>query len=267
MLEFSSDDPFAASSLAALYHAAPATEAPAEARYELQYRSDGYHARAPGRPAFGPARLNDAWAFLEWRATDDVLPDRGHDILLHAAGVHLGGRRVLIIGASGRGKSTLAAHLLAAGHRVWGDDLVRFSPGRTSFGAVPRSFKLDAKALSDIFLLASLCALSTAGTFRGPGCWYVSPAAVRTDWAADPGPVDAVVLLERPEGQAPDVRAMSPGEAAVHAATAVLGGREGGRWPALVSGILDALRGAEAVRAGGSPAAALAERLARELEA
>jgi energy-coupling factor transporter ATP-binding protein EcfA2 len=216
---------------------------------------------------FGPARLTDAWAFLEWRATEDLLLDRGGDVFLHAAGARLGARHVLIIGPSGSGKSTLATHLLAAGNRVWGDDLVRFAVEQPHFAAAPRSFKLDAKALSDIPLVGSLCAASNAGTFAAPGCCYVSPAAVRSDWQADPGPADVVILLERSAGRAPDVRAMSSGEAAVHVAASVLGVRHGGRWPAVVDAVLRALQGAEAVRAAGSPARALAERIERECAA
>ena len=248
-----------------MYHAAPPTDRPATLRYRLDRTGEGYLARAPSRAPFGPARLGDAWAFLEWRATEDMLarPDGG--VFLHAAGVEMRGHRVLLVGASGSGKYTLTAHLLVRGHLVWGDDLVLFATEKMQFASVPRSFKLDAKALSDIFLVAALCASSVVGTFLAPECWYVSPAAVRRHWAAGPGEADLVVLLDGERSGPPRVDPVSPGEAALRVVQSLLSGGIGDRGPDLRPRILEALGGARAVRAGGGPPGALARVLEQEL--
>ena len=169
------------------------------------------------------------------------------------------------MGPSGSGKSTLAAHLLVRGHQVWGDDLVFFAPEEMYFAAAPRSLKLDAKALSGIFLVASLCAESAIGTFLAPDCWYVSPAAVRRRWAAEPGLADVVVLLEGDKSGPPAVDSVSPGEAAIRVVQSLLGSPAGRRGPDLRLKVLEALGDARAVRAGGGPPGALARALEQEL--
>jgi hypothetical protein len=222
-------------------------------------------ARAPARAPFGPARLGDAWAFLEWRATEDMLGSPRGEVFLHAAGAEVGGRRALVVGASGAGKSTLAAHLLVRGHRVWGDDLVLFASSEMRFASVPRSFKLDAKALSGLFLLAALCAGSAVGTFLAPHCYYVSPAAVRRGWAAGPGAADVVVLLEGDRSGPPMVEPVSPGGAALRVVQALLAGPAERRETDLRPRILEALGSVRAVRASGGPPCALARALEQEL--
>ena len=192
-----------------------------------------------------------------------MLAGADREVFLHAAGVELQGRRLLLVGPSGSGKSTLAAHLLVRGHLVWGDDLVSFATDKMHFASVPRSFKLDAKALSDIFLVAALCAESAVGTFLAPECWYVSPAAVRRHWAAGPGPADVVVLLDGERSGPPRVDPVSPGEAAIRVVQSLLSGRTGD--PDLRPAVLEALGGARAVRTGGGPPGALARVLEQEL--
>lgn len=226
---------------------------------------------APGRPPFGPAPPEEVFAFLEWRATEDVLatPEPGM-VCVHAAGVRAGRRRLLIVGAPGAGKSTMAACLAAAGGRFWGDDVVRFALTSGHFSAFPRSWKLDDKALTALDLWKHREHGVVVGMLLAAGCWYVSPAVIREGWEDDPGRPDAVVLLDRStHGRPASVERMSDGEAAVRVGTALLsaGAGHGPAWSAFMERVLGALRDVTAWRAIGGPPAALARAVTAAVEA
>ncbi len=217
---------------------------------------------------FGPTTLAEAWAFLEWRATEDVLNAATPDcVFMHAAAAVLGGRMVLLVGDAGAGKSTLLAHLLLRGHGVLGDDVVRFATRDGLFSAVGRSVKLDDKALRGMPLIAALCAAGTIGTLLAAGCYYVSPAAVRRDWQAEAARPWGVVLLEASSRDgASGVRRASAGEAAVRFAQRLLGGA-GLPAPARAEAtvrLLESLADVAAYRAVGRDPARVAEALERE---
>jgi len=254
--------------IAALYHAADVSTAEPTLRYRIQRTGDGWVAAAPGKPPFGPATLEDVFAFLEWRATEDMLASAGA-VFLHAAGLRIGRSQVLLVGESGAGKSTLAAHLFVRGSLAWGDDLVRFASQSGHFSTVPRSWKLDAKAMESIYLLALLGSEGAPGTLLAHSTLYVSPAAVRRRWQAPEARAEVVVLLDSAShGDAPRVEPMSEGEGALRTARMLLGGGvDQSEGSAMMVQVLDALSGVTAYRAGGTPPAALARLLERELAA
>lgn len=270
MLEFASDDPFAARALEAMYHAAPPTAATPALRYTLRRATSadgGYVAVTPARALYGPAPLADAWAFVEWRATEDLLHGATAGIaFLHAGGAVIGDRLLLIVGDSGAGKSTLLAHLLLRGHRAIGDDVVRFATADGTFSAVGRSLKLDDKALARMPLLAARCAHAAIGTLLAPGCCYMSPAAIRRDWEAAPTRPWAVVTLDGSTHAGPGlVRRSSEGEAAVGVTQRILGLATGREERDDVAGaLLESLSDAAAYRAEGAEPWAVAAALERE---
>lgn len=272
VLEFATDDPAAARAVFALYHAAPATTDTPTLHYRITRTETGdYVGHAPTRPSFGPAPLADVFAFIEWRATEDMLaPGRGV-VFLHAAGVSIEGRLALLVGNAGSGKSTIAAHLLIRGHQVLGDDLVRFAPGTLLFSAVPRSFKLGDKSLSQLPLIAYGCATARFGTFLAAGCYYVSPAAIRRRWEAPEGQPAAVIAIDQASHRGPArLEPMSEGEAAVLVTQTMLGVGQGGPTGAkgkLAVRLLESLTNVTAYRAGGADPAALALALERGLAA
>jgi hypothetical protein len=268
VLEFASADPIAARALDALYHAAPATRAEPTLRYGLRREADGYVATSPARAPFGPATLGDAWAFLEWRATEDLLNGTMPGaVFLHAAGAQIGSRLVLLVGDSGAGKSTLVAHLMQHGHRMLGDDVVRFATTDLLFSAVGRSVKLDVNSLPSMPLIASKCSEAVTGTLLAAGCYYVSPAAIRRDWQAAPARPWAVVLLDADRRREPSgVERASEGAAAVYVTQKVLGATSGapGREDVTVR-LLEGLADVAAYRALGGDPAAVAAALEREV--
>ena len=261
VLEFASDDLLAIRAVQSCFHAAStSTDTPAH-RYRFVRTARGWQGEAPGRPPFGPASLEDVFAFLEWRATEDVLagapPDR---VFLHAAGILVGGRAVLITGPAGSGKSTMAAHLMAQGGLAWGDDVVCFAPETGLFSAFPRSWKLDHKALSGIDLLCSTVTTATWGTLLASTMWYVSPAAIRRVWEAPPGRAAALLILDGRHEGPPVAERMSDGRAALQLGAAMMAA-DAGRlpdWGAVMGRMLDALGDVVAWRLAGGPPAALA---------
>lgn len=258
VLELSGDDAALARAVDCFYHAAPSTTQPPTLRYRIgRTAGDRWVGAAPHQPLFGPAGLAEVFAWVEWRATDDMLHARpaAGALFLHAAGVELPQGQVLILGEPGAGKSTVAAHLLAAGRRVWGDDLVRFAAQDLTFSAVPRSFKLDDKSLTHIDLIRQLCESGTPGMLLAPECWYVSPAAVRVSWEAPPGRPVALVMLSATGHHGPArLSPMSAALAAVRATQTLLGhGEVPGTSPSEIR-LLDSLADTRAFAgAGGDP--------------
>jgi hypothetical protein len=198
-----------------------------------------------------------------------VLNDPGPDILfVHAAGVTVGGRLVLLIGPSGSGKSTLTALLLVRGNRMLGDDVLRFSSQNGMFSSVPRSIKLDDKTLSNMALQHFVSPPSGWGMFLAAGTTYVSPVALCTEWESGPGRPWAVVVLEdAPHSGPAGLERRGEGEAAVRLIQSVLGAAHrsvGGAGPEGQLRLLESLRDAVAYQARGGDPTALADLIERE---
>jgi len=123
--------------------------------------------------------------------------------------------------------------------------------------------------MESIYLLSLLGSEGAPGTLLANSILYVSPAAVRRQWQAPEARADVVVLLDSAShGTAPRVERTSEGEGALRTARMLLGGgvnrNEGS---AMMVQVLDALSGVTAYRAEGTPPAALARLLERELAA
>ena len=101
-------------------------------------------------------------------ATPDAVPE-----IVHASCVALAGRGLLITGASGRGKSTLALQLMALGAELVADDRV----------ALSRS--------GDVVIASAPAAIAGLIEARGLGLLHAEPAA--------PTPVFALLDLDRVE--------------------------------------------------------------------
>jgi hypothetical protein len=119
-------------------------------------------------------------------------------ICLHAFTAVVGGRRVLVVGRSGAGKTTTALALLVAGARVDGDECVLLSGGRVV--AVPRRFLVKQGTADLVPGAAALLEAAVVLGDRDPPVPIVDPRAGGRPWRTSIEPVDDVVLLERGDG-------------------------------------------------------------------
>ena len=201
-----------------------------------------------------------------------MLNDPGPDILfVHAAGVSIAGRLVLLVGPSGSGKSTLTALLLVRGNTMLGDDVLRFSTERAVFESVPRDVKLDAKSLSLVDIRINDSQFLNPGIFLAATTTYVSPVALCTEWESAPGRPWAVVVLEGVPHTGPaGLERRGEGEAAVRLIQSVLGAAHrsvGGVGLETRVRLLESLRDAVAYQARGGDPTALADLIEREARA
>lgn len=82
------------------------------------------------------AKEEDLQPFLTNAVLAILLHQRG-SFVLHASGVAINGSAVAFIGAKGYGKSTLAAHLKARGHRLISDDIIPIKFEKDCASTVP----------------------------------------------------------------------------------------------------------------------------------
>jgi hypothetical protein len=80
----------------------------------------------------------------EWLLADHVLRRLGRFVHVHAAVVASDRRSLLVVGPSGRGKSTTAAALAQAGLTLYADDVALIRPETLRPVAFPRPVKLNA---------------------------------------------------------------------------------------------------------------------------
>lgn len=121
-------------------------------------------------------------------------------IRVHGAVADLPAGRVVIVGAPGTGKSTLAAQLLLSGADVSGDEWLLARDGTVL--AFPRRFHLDSTALDVLPGLASLwSALATMPSHdaaAGNGLRRaIDPLDLGRPWVIGPRPVTALLFLAR----------------------------------------------------------------------
>ena len=168
-----------------------------------EYRIDAVAARIDARPE----GTESSW---EHRVVNLIVPlmlaERG-DPVLHASCVEAHGRAVAFAGISGRGKSTLAALLDAAGHPVLAEDGLVMTLPEDGGGALawpgPAGVRLHAHTAQ------ALGAREPVGAGTG---WALKPVRdMRTEaLGSDPVPLAAIGILRERGGTSPQIEPVEP---------------------------------------------------------
>ena len=129
--------------------------------------------------------------------------------LIHAASLRRDGRRMLLVGPKGGGKTMLTLHLIRAGYEIEGDENVFV----TSDGVVARPRALRVKESAASFLPHLAEALSAAGLLpERSGLAHLqprSPTGRGGVWRIEQGRVDAAVLIRPNHGGFSSLRPVS----------------------------------------------------------
>jgi hypothetical protein len=170
----------------------------------------------------------EALDFVHVLLFQQSIGDRPHAAVLHAACLRRNGHRLLLVGAKGAGKSTLALRLVDAGYEIEGDENVFVLPDRVV--ARPRACRVKEASLG--YLPAEMAeAIVTAShlrTFDGERIFNVDPRVFGCSWRIEEGKADFVFVLRPNHGGYSSIRPMQP-SAMVEFLVSEIAWREDGR--------------------------------------
>jgi hypothetical protein len=178
------------------------------ARYTLaRDERGGWYVEARGARTCQGVALTDALVALEWQLVTDVLAFRHDRFHLHGAALcePSGSTSVLILGAPGAGKTTLALALMARGFLPFSDDVTLIEPETLTPRTFPRAFHVDASTR----MLVEAMPHPPPGQFAEIAPGYFLPSR----WADSHAPARVVFLPAVRRGEAPTVTPLSVADA------------------------------------------------------
>jgi hypothetical protein len=174
-----------------------------DARYRLEYS---------GSTMLRSNNAGDVLFHLFWHVNSETVRRTGDFLLIHAGAVCTrGGQGVVLPGASGAGKTTLVAGLVAAGFHYLSDEAAAIDPVARRLYPYPKAMTIK-RQLAELFP-----GVRIPGARSGwvDGQVHLRPEDIRPDsvgWACDVG---LIVTPRYVEGAATEVVPMTPAEAAV----------------------------------------------------
>jgi hypothetical protein len=165
--------------------------------------------------------------FLHMRLFACSIDDRPQAAVMHAACLRRDGRRLLLAGTKGAGKSTLALRLISVGYAIEGDEHV-FIDG-AGIVARPRACRVKEAALPHLADMADV--IAAAPFYRDNAndrIFNVDPRSLGSSWRIAAGEVDHVIALRPNHGGYSSIRPLQP-SALVQFLMSETGWRETGR--------------------------------------
>ena len=134
---------------------------------------------------------------------------------IHGATVVIGGKRLLLVGRKGCGKSTLALYLALAGHKVEGDEHLLIRANEVV--ARPRTLRIKEGSLA---LLAhappAIWEAPSIHNWDGSVIRSISPAVCGHPWVIRAGELDAMIFLSANHGGKSVARPVTRADALRH---------------------------------------------------
>jgi hypothetical protein len=167
-----------------------------ELGFSIEGASLGYQILAGGSPVDQHASPQAVAASLYERLTMLSLSDFPLAPLIHAASLRRGGRRLILVGPKGGGKTTLALRLIDAGYEIEGDENVFVTGDHVA--ARPRALRVKASTLELIPSLADTLHLTPHFENGGSERIYnLDPRKAGAPfWRIECGPVQFIVLIK-----------------------------------------------------------------------
>jgi len=142
-------------------------------------------------------------------------------VAFHGAVASVGGRRTLILGHKGTGKTTLATRLLFSGHRVEGDEMVLVRSGQVL--PLPRAFHLKPGIVRHVPELGGLLPDLPKAYTGDIEISALDPSQAGFDWAISVGPIDRVGWITPNHGKETRLEVRSSFETLRHVLECSLG--------------------------------------------
>lgn len=210
-VNITASDPEASAAVHAMLQGFPSGgAADSESQYALVRDPDGgWSVDVRGTRTVRGAELAGAVIALEWQLVSDLLARPSGWFQLHGAALATPSGRgsVLILGASGAGKTTLTLALMARGLLPLTDDLIFLDPETLAPAVFQRAFHADATTHRLVDALSQPPAWRVDGLPAGYG--------VPARWAVARPPVCAVFFPALHVDEAPSATTLSVADAAV----------------------------------------------------
>jgi serine kinase of HPr protein (carbohydrate metabolism regulator) len=166
-----------------------------------------YRILEPGRDAEQVLETRSVVDHLYARLFYLSLDERPRSGIIHAALLRRHGRRILLAGSKGAGKTTLSLHLVHAGYELEGDEHVFVDAD----GVIARPRACRVKETSLPLLPTLTDAIRSAPVYvdvRGNRIFNVTPAMIGGSWRIEKGNVDCVFVLQPNHGGYSSIRPM-----------------------------------------------------------
>ncbi len=138
-----------------------------------------------------------------------AIEERPKDLLLHAASLRRNGRRLLMVGTEGAGKTTLTLRLMLGGYDIEGDENVFVDTNGVI--ARPRGMRVKEGTLAQLPQVADRIAQAPHMVDgNGRKIYNLDPRFLGGRWQIQPGTVDIILLLHANHGGASSIRPLSP---------------------------------------------------------
>jgi hypothetical protein len=184
-------------------------EAPRELEIRIEAFRGYYHLLEPGGAVCDQLTPADITDYLHRRLFSLAIEERSEDLVLHAACLRRGGRRVLMVGTEGAGKTTTTLRLMLSGYEIEGDENVFINA--ESVTARPRGMRVKQGTLAQLPQVAARIAQAPhLVDHDGRKIYNLDPRILGANWQIRSGTVDVILLLRANHGGASSIRPLSP---------------------------------------------------------